>query len=429
MFSDLFRKIRLPRVTDDILVEKKLAEDSNRAKTVYLSNMSHEMRTPLNTIIGMTHIGKTATSMEKKDEALEKIAEASAYLLEIVNDVLDISKIEANKMELSENSFNFRSMMQKLLNLISLRISEKELDFSVNIDENIPDHLIGDDKRLSQVITNLLSNAIKFTPLGGLVKLEARLIEEEDGFCILRFEITDSGIGISPEQQEKLFSPFQQANSCISGKFGGTGLGLVICKRIVEMMGGEIYIESELGKGAVFIFTAALRQDLSAKADPSDSDEEPAEHDLDEFSGCRILLADDIEINREILLSLLEPYEIDIDTAENGEEALHLFSEKPECYDMILMDVQMPKMDGLEATRRIRALEKDPNFHIGESGRDPSCCRKVPIIAMTANVFREDVEKCREAGMDDHLGKPLDIDTVIGKLRKHLHVNHDTAEV
>jgi signal transduction histidine kinase/CheY-like chemotaxis protein len=520
---------------------REKSEQANRAKSGFLSNMSHEMRTPMNAIIGMTTIAKSSADVEKKDRCIEKIEEASTHLLGVINDILDMSKIEANKLDISPVSFDFEKMLQKVVGIVNFLVDEKAQNFSVHIDRNIPRVLIGDDQRLTQVITNLLGNAVKFTPEGGSITLDARLAGEEQCVCTLQISVTDTGIGISEEQQSRLFTSFEQADNDTSRRFGGTGLGLAISRRIVELMGGRIWIESELGKGSTFVFTAQVTRGveeqrsfldpgvnwsnvrvlavddspeileyfgeiagrlgvacdlapggeeacaLIEKNGPYDiyfvdwkmpgmdgiefsrrlkrqgvtghscvvimisavawsviEDEARAagvdkflskplfvssiadcvneaigtaaclaaaeESRLEEencFKGCRILLAEDMEINREIVLTLLEPTGLSIDCAENGAEAVRLYSEAPDRYDMIFMDVQMPEIDGYEATRRIRAL--------GVPG-----VREVPIVAMTANVFREDVEKCLDAGMNDHVGKPLDFDEVLDRLSKYL---------
>ncbi|MDR1574138.1 MAG: response regulator [Clostridiales Family XIII bacterium] len=393
------------------------AESANRAKSDFLANMSHEIRTPMNAVMGMTTIAKNTGDIAKKDYCLTKIEEAGAHLLGVINDILDMSKIEAGKLELSPAEFEFEELLRRAANVVRFRADEKRLDFSLHMDKAIPRVLIGDDQRLAQVVANLLSNAVKFTPEDGEIRLSAHLIAEENGVCTIRTEVRDTGLGIGEEQQARLFTSFEQADSNTARKFGGTGLGLAISKRIVEMMGGRIWVESALGKGSLFAFTIEARRSATQNdADARDSDAGAAgilagapEHadETDCFKGRRIILAEDMEINREIVLALLEPTALAIECAVNGAEALRLFSAAPERCDLILMDVQMPEMDGYEATRRIRAL-------------DAPRAQEVPIVAMTANVFREDIEKCLEAGMNDHLGKPLDLAEVMEKLRRYL---------
>jgi len=393
----------------DLMREKENAQAAAKAKSEFLSSMSHEIRTPLNAINGMTAIGKAAPDVEKKNYSFDKIENASTHLLGIINDILDMSKIDANKLELSIVEFNFEKMLQKVVDIISFRVDEKHQNLYVNIDKNIPARIIGDDQRIAQVITNLLSNAVKFTPDNGSIHLNTQLVEEKDGVCVIQIEVADTGIGISYEQQAKLFASFQQADSRMSRSFGGTGLGLAISKRIVDIMGGHIWVNSELGKGATFTFTITVERDKATQENLLIPDDICATVDEtgDIFTGCRLLLAEDIEINREIVLTMLEDTELEIDCAENGEIAMQMFKDNPERYDMIFMDMQMPEVDGLEATRCIRAL-------------DVPHAKTIPIIAMTANVFREDIEKCIDSGMNDHLGKPLDFDALFEKLRKYL---------
>ncbi|MDR0720723.1 MAG: response regulator [Treponema sp.] len=400
---------------------REQAEKASRAKSDFLANMSHEIRTPMNAIIGMTSIGRDSASVEKKEYCLKKIEEASTHLLRIINDILDMSKIEASKFELSFQDFNFEKMIQKMVNVISFKVEEKRQLFSVSIDKAIPKYLYGDEQRLGQVVANLLSNAVKFTPEGGSIDLEAKQESEGNRQQVLKISVKDSGIGISPEQQIRLFSSFEQADSSTSRKYGGTGLGLAISKRIVEMMGGKIWVESKPGAGSNFIFTAMLEE--GAAPGPESQKDLTAGNIKDSFKGYTILLAEDVDINREIVITLLEPTGIAIDCAVDGKETLELYGANPQKYDMIFMDVQMPEMDGFEATRRIRAKEaelpqKEP-FPSGENGI-PGSRRHIPIIAMTANVFREDVERCLDAGMDGHVGKPLDLPEVLEKLERYL---------
>jgi two-component system, sensor histidine kinase and response regulator len=380
---------------------------ASKAKGNFLANMSHEMRTPMNAIIGMTAIGKVSEDINKKNYAFERIENASSHLLGVINDILDMSKIEANKLELSSVTYCFEKTLQKIIDVISFRVDEKHQELIISIDEKIPRFLTGDDQHLAQVITNLLSNAVKFTPEHGRIGLSAKLLEEKDDLCALRIEVSDSGIGISEEQKPRLFSSFEQAESGTSRKFGGTGLGLAISKSIVELMGGKIWIESEPGKGSTFYFTIkALKADEIGVDMPEEENERQAENE--NFEGHTILLTEDVEINREIVITILEPTALKIECAENGREAVEKFTASPTQYDLILMDLQMPEMDGYEAARNIREIER-------ETARKP-----VPIVAMTANVFKEDIERCLSAGMNDHVGKPLDIKVLMKKLRKYL---------
>jgi CheY-like chemotaxis protein len=308
-------------------------------------------------------------------------------------------------------------MIRKVASVINFRVDERKQTLSVAIDSRIPQNIISDDQRLSQVITNLLSNAVKFTPEHGSIYLDTQFIKMENNICTLQIKVTDTGIGISPEQQARLFTSFQQAESGTSRKFGGTGLGLAISKRIVEMMKGRIWVESELGKGSSFIFTIQAEggENEEAGADTADNIQFDQVDDLTNYC---ILLAEDVEINREIVLTLLEPTHLTIDCAENGQEALQMFCEFPSKYDMIFMDVQMPEMDGYESTRQIRAFEQT---------HTQASAKQIPIVAMTANVFREDIEKCIASGMNGHVGKPLDISEVLKKLHEYLPIPRESA--
>jgi signal transduction histidine kinase len=394
------------------------AQNASHAKGEFLSHMSHEIRSPLNAVIGMINIAAEADDIQTVKHYLEKAGSASKYVLGVINDILDMSKIEANKFELSYGEFDFGGMLANIIDVISIRAEEKHQNIAVNVNANVPPFIIGDELRLSQVITNLFTNAIKFTPENGNVILSAEKLDESSGVhgadseITLRIEVVDSGIGISEEQQKRLFTSYSQADSSITKNFGGTGLGLAISKQIVELMQGTIWIESELNKGSKFIFTikAKKRTENAGKVlsttSPSGSSAGSKATDFD-FKGYTILVAEDMAFNREILGKYLEKTGISIDFAENGKVAVSMFAEHPERYNLILTDVHMPEMDGVEATRAIRALELPR-------------AKDITIIAMTADAFREDIEKCLSAGMNDHIAKPVVPKDIYAKLKKYL---------
>jgi CheY-like chemotaxis protein len=332
-----------------------------------------------------------------------------------------MSKIEADKFELSFTEFEFSKMLHQVIDVLEFRLTEKKQTLTLDMENNIPRYIISDEQRLAQVITNLLANAIKFTPEKGSITIGVRKLPDNDAreisidsvlstgaLCTLEIRVSDTGIGISEEQQAKLFQSFQQVDNTIARKFGGTGLGLAISKKVVEMLNGKIRVESEPGKGSSFIFTMETEQipDIPAENKAAVENPDPIEEE-DNFTGRRILLAEDVDINREIVITILEPTGLVIDEAENGQIAFDKFNADPSAYNLIFMDIHMPGMDGYETTRKIRALE------IPEA-------KNIPIIAMTANVFKEDVERCMAAGMNGHIGKPLDFDEVMTVLRKYL---------
>ena len=533
--SDMTEKLQMQ---SDLIAAKEQAEEASIAKGNFLARMSHEMRTPMNAIIGMTNIAQNADDPERKEYCLEKISDASRHLLGIINDVLDMSKIEANKFELVDGEFDFERMLMRVIDVVNFRVDERHQQLCVKLDSNIPRFLVADEQRLSQVITNLMSNAVKFTPDHGSITLSADVIACAGSVYRLRFGIADTGIGITKEQLSRLFHSFEQANGGISRKFGGTGLGLAISKRIVELMNGRIWVDSTINVGSTFFFEIEMRKGSNIRSSyfPPDVtlsnlrilavDDDPdvldyfrtimkahnihcetatggysalsmIKHakkpfnivftdwhmpdmdgvklaqrirklhggnivvvmisavewshiekearasgvtrfiskplfasvinnciseclglntphatkealDVRNYSGKHLLIVDDIEINREIVITLLESTGIAISCAENGREALELVSADPAKFDMVFMDVHMPEMDGLEATRRIREIGT-PH------------ARSLPIVAMTANVFREDVERCLAAGINEHTGKPIDKDEMMAKLDKYLY--------
>jgi signal transduction histidine kinase len=386
------------------------ALNASRAKGEFLSHMSHEIRSPLNAVIGMINMASESDDLQTIKNYLKKAHDSGKHVLCLINDILDMSKIEANKLELSYGEFSFVKMLTAIINEAGVRAGEKSIELSVNVNKNVPPLIISDELRLSQVITNLMTNAIKFTPEKGRISLTTQNVEEKDGEITIRIEVTDTGIGISPEQQKKLFTSYSQADSSIAKNFGGTGLGLLISKRIVELMRGSIWVESELGKGAKFIFTIKVKKGTE-KADDKPSSQEKLSKTVFDFSKYTILVAEDDEINREIMSTLFKKAGITYDIAEHGKRAVELFHKQPEKYNMILMDVHMPEMDGYEATQAIRASELE-------------IAKKIRIIALTADVFKEDIEKCLAAGMDGHIGKPFLPKDLYENLQKHLEMGH-----
>ena len=536
------KELLIVRRTKELKAAMLEAKSASLAKGSFLANMSHEIRTPMNAIIGMTQIAARTNEVEKLRYCLSMIENSSIHLLGIINDILDMSKIEAGKLELENTLINVKNVLVKVSNLIAEKVEDKNIKFDVILDEKVGRYYLGDELRLSQVITNLLSNAIKFTPEYGKIELTIDEIKKENDCSILRFTVKDNGIGMTQEQMAKLFNAFVQAESDTTRKFGGTGLGLAISKSIIDKMGGCIWVESEPGEGSSFIFDIKLEQaqNKSERATPKnipvkdlklliiDADEhekdylnliiksfgltaedagsleqacdlikeaESAQNPFDiiimdytvldeygieyikescaltdksgivvmcsflhwskiedslrdvgivrymakplfpstildtineitggtikssviesknaeetpDFSDISLLLAEDVVINQEIFISLLESTKIDIETANNGLIALEKFRENPDKYDIIIMDVQMPEMDGIKATMAIRDL-------------DIKKAKTIPIIAMTANVFKEDVDKCLEAGMNDHLAKPIELGNVIEKIKQY----------
>ncbi len=534
-------------ITEITMMQRKLeaaieaAENASRAKSDFLSRMSHEIRTPMNAIIGMNAIAAKSNDLVKVRYCLDKIEGASKQLLGIINDILDMSKIEANKFEIESYEFNFEKMLLNVCNVISVKIEEKKQNFVIDMEKTLLRTAIGDELRLTQVMINLLTNASKFTPENGKIILKIAFADVTNDRSRLRVEVRDNGIGISAEQKSRLFTSFEQADGGITRRFGGTGLGLAICKKIVELMGGKIWVESREGEGSSFIFEVDLRwggeeprllpvaktatsaarilavddsedvriyfeemmksfhmrcdvaasgeeaiamvRDAADAGDPytivfvdwqmpgidgvettrriksqggrhivvimisvakwSEIDDAATKAGVDQFlpkpllpsvllntiltsigapppkgapgdvetaydwQNRRILLAEDVEINREILHSILEDTRVTIDDAENGRIACDMFAADPERYDVILIDIQMPVMDGYQATEAIRA-----HAHPRAAG--------VPIIAMTANAFKEDINRCLSVGMNDHVAKPIDIDDLMGKLAGYL---------
>jgi signal transduction histidine kinase/CheY-like chemotaxis protein len=390
------------------LIALDRAKSAVDAKTRFLSNLSHEIRTPMNAVIGMTQIAERSRDPDELRKCIAQINISSRHLLGLVNDVLDMSKIEEGKLVLEKAPFQLDAILENIVG--SLRPSADAKGISLLLDMGTRGtqklSFLGDSMRLSQVLINFLSNAIKFTSAGGHVTLRSEVVSRDSEKALLLFEVADTGIGMPQEALSRIFNPFEQVDSSTSRKFGGTGLGLSISRTIVELMGSGIHVESREGEGSKFAFQVWFDADKSAGAEDEPLVQQaPAAVDL---SGRRILLVDDVEINREITVALLEDTGVSCECAVNGQEAVDLFSASGEdYYDLILMDVQMPVMDGCEATRRIRALPRP------DAG-------KIPILAMTANVFKEDLQMVVEAGMNGHISKPVEYDVAIGVIRQAL---------
>jgi len=385
-----------------LLEAKKAAEAATKAKADFLANMSHEIRTPMNAIVGFSELGQTETDPAKLHNYLDVIHTSSTHLLAIINDILDFSKIDAGKLELNDTAFDIRRLIADIQEIMALSASRKGLTLSFMLSADLPNRMVGDTLRLKQILTNLISNAIKFTKSGEIVCSIKRVSRSSDQLT-LQFSVADPGIGMTPEQQKNLFQPFSQADSSTTREQGGTGLGLAICRQLVQLMGGKISVNSELGKGSTFSFTAIMKEDQSARVTRPKNTKHQVNTDL---NGMRVLLVEDNKVNQTLTAAQLKAGNIEVTTVDDGRQALELLAQNT-VFDAVLMDIQMPEMDGYKVTRIIRNKFKLTNL---------------PIIALTAHVAENKRQQCIDSGMNAIITKPVEVEVMYETLANYKHV-------
>ena len=390
--------------TQALATATKAAEAANLAKSAFLANMSHEIRTPMNAIIGLTYLARRDSTEPAQQDRLKKVADAAEHLLSVINNVLDISKIEAGKLHLEAGIFSVNQLLDNIASMMAQRAAEKQLQVQQDVPDELQNRvLMGDAQRITEILINFAGNAIKFTDQG-FVRLSAHVLGETPQQLRLRFEVQDSGIGISEEAQARLFQDFEQADSSTTRRYGGTGLGLAISRRLARLMGGEVGVQSAPGQGSLFWLELELPLSDQPLAAAGLQRGQAARELLIPFQGRRVLLAEDNVVNQEVAVALLQSAGLEVDVANDGVEACEMVQQGD--YGLVLMDVQMPAMDGLDATRAIRATDKG---------------RQLPILAMTANAFAEERQRCLDAGMNDHVAKPVVAEQLFLTLRRWLH--------